>query len=119
MHSLHVTHQSERCGFRSAHFDVCRLRCRHVTAANVHTFMVIDRSKFMATANVTPDNAAIRLHPNFDGLDNQLGVVYEAVSSTRANAGRARLRTSSPSFLSTTRRRWSLQRGRSRMCTSC
>jgi hypothetical protein len=53
--------------------------CRHVTAASVHTFLVIDCSGSMAARSVTPDNHTIRSHPHFNGLDNVLGVVYEAV----------------------------------------
>ena len=53
--------------------------CRHVTAANVHTFMTIDRSGSMGSRSVTPDSAAIRTHPSFSAnIDNVLGVVYEA-----------------------------------------
>jgi uncharacterized protein YegL len=52
--------------------------CRHITAANVHTFLVIDRSGSMAATSVTPDNHTIRSHSRFQDLDNVLGVVYEA-----------------------------------------
>jgi hypothetical protein len=52
--------------------------CRHITAANVHTFLVIDRSSSMRARSVTPDNHTIRSHPQFHDLDNVLGVVYEA-----------------------------------------
>lgn len=54
--------------------------CRHVTAADVHTLLVIDRSGSMASQNIQPDNKDIRSHPRFSsgGLDNVLGVVYEA-----------------------------------------
>jgi hypothetical protein len=51
---------------------------RHVTAAHVHTFMVIDRSGSMASKSIKPDNRVIRSHPQIHGLDNVLGVVYEA-----------------------------------------
>ena len=40
--------------------------------------MVIDRSGSMASRDVTPDNSAIRNSVHFAGLDNVLGVVYEA-----------------------------------------
>jgi hypothetical protein len=40
--------------------------------------MVIDRSGSMGSGTVTPDNSAIRNHPQFNGLDNVLGVVFEA-----------------------------------------
>ena len=53
--------------------------CRHITAANVHTFLVIDRSSSMSSRGVVPDSRAIRgAGHSFDQLDNVLGVVYEA-----------------------------------------
>jgi hypothetical protein len=58
--------------------NVLIFMCRHVTAANVHTFLVIDRSGSMAAASVTPDNHVIPSHRQFSRLDNVLGVVYEA-----------------------------------------
>ena len=52
--------------------------CRHDTAANVHTWLVIDRSSSMSSRSVTPDSSVVRGHADFPGLDNALGVVYEA-----------------------------------------
>lgn len=58
---------------------MCGFMCRHVTAADVHTMLVIDRSGSMGSTCIYPDNKDIRSHILFNtGLDNVLGVVYEA-----------------------------------------
>ena len=51
-----------------------------MTASDVHTFLVIDRSGSMASQSIRPDSHNIRLHPHFQcgRVDNVLGVVYEA-----------------------------------------
>ena len=60
--------------------ETVRSACRHLTAADVHTFFVIDRSSSMGSTSCTPDNErGIRELPGFDeDLENVLGVVYEA-----------------------------------------
>lgn len=50
-----------------------------MTAADVHTMLVIDRSGSMGSTYIFPDNKDIRSHPQFTSeLNNVLGVVYEA-----------------------------------------
>lgn len=50
-----------------------------MTAADVHTMLVIDRSGSMGSTSIYPDNKDIRTHPEFSpAVDNVLGVVYEA-----------------------------------------
>ena len=55
--------------------------CRHVTASDVHTFLVIDRSGSMGSMGIQPDSREVRKHKRFspDDHDTVLGVVYEAV----------------------------------------
>eukprot|EP00892_Ulva_mutabilis_P011345 jgi/Ulvmu1/8583/UM045_0026.1 len=76
-------HKPEDCMVKDVFIseDGCLLPCKHVTASDVHTFLVIDRSGSMGSHTIRPDSNEIRHHPRFASggeLDTVLGVVYEA-----------------------------------------